>query len=103
MGIGSDLMVKQAEEEHEEALYNEIILDAAIRIVVNEDSRKAAMDAAREFVQAQHDAIRQSEYDDVSNTIHFWNKSLNGIPMPKGKQESQVKAIARELKEQFPR
>lgn len=101
MGIGSNLGVEIAEQEYEEALFEEVILEAAIR-VVDGDDRQSAFEGAKELIEAQQEAMSKGEYseNEDTNVIAFLDSSLEGNSIPKGK-EAQVKAISNELREQF--
>lgn len=99
MGIGSNWGVEIAEQEHRKALFEQVINEAAALVAIGGHSRESAYKAAKELIDAQHEAISKGEYseDEGSNTISFFYSSLEGTTIPSGKQ-AQVKAIAQELR-----
>ena len=102
MGIGSKLGVEIAEQEHREALFEEVINEAAALVAVKEQSRESAYQDAKNLISAQQEALAKGEYseDEDSNTISFFDSSLEGTTVPNSKK-SQVAAIANELRTQF--
>lgn len=96
MGIGSNYYVKRAEEEHKEALRDEIARVAAIYVVEGND-RASSIEAAKENIEAQQEAFSTGAYDeDEDGIVRFHNSSIESPATPPGK-EAQVKAIAEEL------
>jgi hypothetical protein len=102
MGIGSNLGVEIAEQEHREALFEEVINEAAVLVATSDHSRESAYQAAKDLSLAQQEAIAKGEYseDEDSNTMSFFDSLLEGTSIPSGKH-AQVKAIAQELREKF--
>lgn len=102
MGIGSNLSVEIAEQEHREALFEEVINEAAASVAVNGQSRESAYQDAKDLISARQEALAKGEYseDGDSNTISFFDSSLEGITVPSSKK-SQVAAIVNELRERF--
>jgi len=89
MGIGSNLMVEIAEQEHREALFEAAIQHAAIAVALDRAPRESAYEAAKDFIEEQKEAVANGELEGIT------------LPaIPKGK-EAQVKAIARALYEKF--
>ena len=74
MGIGSNWGVEIAENAHEEALFEESINEAAIRVVEGAD-RQSAFSGAQELIEAQQEAISNGEYseDEETNVIVFFD------------------------------
>ena len=89
MGIGSNLGVEIAEQEHSEALFEAVIKEAAISVATGKSSRESAFQAAKELIQEHQESLSKGEPGETE---------LSAIP--KGK-EAQVKAIANELREKF--
>ncbi|WP_417553396.1 hypothetical protein [Marinomonas fungiae] len=102
MGIGSNWGVEIAEQEHKEALFEEMINEAAALVAIGGHSRESAYKAAKELIDARQEAISKSEYseDEGSNTICFFDSSLEGTTIPSGKR-AQIKAIAQELRDKY--
>ena len=102
MGIGSNLSVDVAEQEHREALFEKVINEAAALVAVNGHSRESAYQDAKALISAQQEALAKGEYseDQDSNTISFFYSSIEGTAVPSSKK-SQVAAIANELRAQF--
>lgn len=102
MGIGSNLGVEIAEQEHREALFEEVISEAAALVAVKKQSRESAYQAAKVLILAQQEALAKGKYseDEDSNTISFFDSSLEGTTVPSSKK-TQVTAIANELREQY--
>lgn len=101
MGIGSSWAVEIAEQDHQEALQENIILEAATCVAVGE-SRDIAYKKADELSMFQQEAISKGEYseDEETGAINFFDSSLSGTAIPAGK-EKQVAAIANSLREEF--
>lgn len=102
MGIGSNWSVEIAEQNYKEAIFEEVINEAAILVVIEGYSRESAYEAAKKKIDAQQEAISKGEYseDEDSNTISFVDSSLEKTTIPSRKQ-AQVKAIAQELRERY--
>lgn len=100
MGIGSNYIVEKAEEEQREALREQVVSEAAVRIV-NRQPRSEAISDANALVAARQEAISKHEYseDADGNIISFFDSALEESAVPRGK-ERQVEAIANELREQ---
>lgn len=94
MGIGSNWGVERAEQEHKEALFEEVINEAAALVAIRGHSRESAYKAAQELINARQEALSE---DEETNTISFFDPSLEGTAIPSGKQ-AQIKAIAQELR-----
>jgi hypothetical protein len=98
MGIGSNYYVEVAEEEHQEALRDEIARDAAVYVVEGND-RASSIEASKENIEAQQEAFSTGAYDeDEDGIIRFHDSSIESPATPLGK-EAQVKAIAQELRD----
>ncbi len=101
MGIGSNWGVEAAEQECEEAWFEETLREAAILVVEGMD-RHSAFARASEISIAQREALSRGEYseDEETNVIEFFDSTIESSAIPAGK-EAQVRAIAIELREQF--
>ncbi len=101
MGIGSNYIVENAEEEHLESLKDEVFREAAIN-VANGESREGAIESAKELIAAQQEALSAQEYseDPETNIITFTDSNNEGSAIPKGK-ERQVAAINNDLQDKF--
>jgi hypothetical protein len=102
MGIGSNWGVELEEQKYKEALFEEVINEASALVALKGYSREDAYQEAKELVAARQEALSNDEYseDEQANTIEFFDSSLEGTTIPKGK-EVQIKAIAKELYQQF--
>lgn len=102
MGISSNLGVEIAEQEHQEALFEEVINEAAALVALRKQSRESAYQAAKDLCLARQEALAKGEYseNENSNTISFFDSSLEGTTVPSSKK-AQVTAIANELREQY--
>ena len=90
MGIGSNLMVEIAEQEHREKLF-ELIVTRAAELVVNEKkSRNTAIDQAESQLADEMEAIKNGMPDDESSF-----KDLSEC------NDEQVIAVAKSLHEDF--
>ncbi|PML49355.1 hypothetical protein BCT76_08115 [Vibrio tasmaniensis] len=100
MGIGSNYYVEVAQQEHEEALRQEMARDAAVDIV-NGNSRSSSIEAAEKRIAAQQEAFSTGAYTESEDGVVYFNdSSIESPAIPRGK-EAQVKAIEEELLEQF--
>ncbi|UPR35628.1 hypothetical protein ISX50_06285 [Vibrio cyclitrophicus] len=100
MSNGSNYDVEVNQQANEEALRQEMALDAAIG-VVNGNSRGSSIEAAKERIAAQQRAFSTGAYDENENSVvSFHDSSIESPAIPKGKS-AKVKAIAEELSEHF--
>lgn len=97
MGIGSNWGVEVAEQDHEDALFEDILYEAAI-LISNGIDRQSALNKAEDLINRQQEAISNDEYsEDENGYITFFDSSLEGSSIPQGK-ELQVKAIMNDIR-----
>ena len=79
-----------------------MINEAAALVAVNKQSRESAYQDAKDLISARQEALAKGEYseDEGSNTISFFDSSLEGTTVPSSKK-AQVSAIANDLREQY--
>lgn len=102
MGIGSNWSVEIAESDHDEALFEEVILEATARFMNGEENMQSAFEGAQVLIEEQQEAIRKGECytEDDTNIIGFVDSSLEGSVLPKDR-EAEVASIADKFRDQF--